>query len=343
MASAAARKRTGFEFAVEDREWIVERRHEDAADGVDDQRALAALGVDQRRAAARRALRKIRRANQPRRALDEHQRLALIPGMVAERDRIGAGVDEFLVDRLGDAEATGGVLAIDDDEIERPVTDHAGQMLRDGGAPGPADHVTDEKNAQIMNSGNRTLRFPLAHNPAPRRAATPVRPRFPAPRRRAPIAMTALVCADARRCNRNVRRHSRCGGRPVERRQRHQHDVGDHLGRCRRRLGNAERPAAPACRWRTRPERSATGRAPSPPAAPAARLAPRACASGAPDRSRCGSANSRRRPCRARSRIGSPRSAMACAAAPRCARAQRIARRQRGGAEVGSLNGQGAE
>ncbi len=69
--------------------------------------------------------------------------------MIAERDRVGAGVDEFLVDRLGDAEAAGGVLAIDDDEIERPVADHAGQMLGDGGAPGPADHVADEKNAQV--------------------------------------------------------------------------------------------------------------------------------------------------------------------------------------------------
>ena len=68
--------------------------------------------------------------------------------MVAERDRIGAGVDEFLVDRLGDAEAAGGILAIDDDEIERPVADHAGQMFCDGGAAGPADHVADEKNAQ---------------------------------------------------------------------------------------------------------------------------------------------------------------------------------------------------
>src|SRR3984885_2895442 len=87
-------QRTGFEFAVEDRERIVERRHENATDSVDNQRALAALGVDQRRATAWRPPRKIRRANQPWRALDEHQRLALIPGMIAERDRVGASVDE---------------------------------------------------------------------------------------------------------------------------------------------------------------------------------------------------------------------------------------------------------
>ena len=41
--------------------------------------------------------------------------------MVAERDGIGAGVDQVLIDRLGDAEAAGGVLAVDDDEIELPV------------------------------------------------------------------------------------------------------------------------------------------------------------------------------------------------------------------------------
>ena len=150
---------------------IVERRHEDAADGVDDQRALAVFGVDQRGAAARRALWKIRRTDQPRRALDEHQRFALVPGMIAERDGVGSGIEEFLVDRLGDAEAAGGVLAIDDDEIERPVADHARQMFRDGGAAGPADDIADEQNTQISNSGNRKPAFPLAHNPAPRRAA----------------------------------------------------------------------------------------------------------------------------------------------------------------------------
>jgi hypothetical protein len=82
---------------------IVERVHEDAAHGVDDERALAVLGVDERRAAPGRAFRIIHRADQPRRALDEHQRLALIPGVIAECDGIGAGVEEFLIDRLGDA------------------------------------------------------------------------------------------------------------------------------------------------------------------------------------------------------------------------------------------------
>ena len=38
---------------------------------------------------------------------------------------------------------------IDDDQIELPVADGAGQMLEDGGASGLADHVADEKNSQL--------------------------------------------------------------------------------------------------------------------------------------------------------------------------------------------------
>ena len=169
-------QRAGFEFAGQPRKGIVERRHEDAADGVDNKRALAAFGVDQRGATAGRALRKIRGANEARRALDEHQRLALIPGVVAERDGIGTGVEQFLVDRLGDAEAAGSVLAVDDNEIERPVADHAGQVFRDRGTPGTANDVANEQNTQFICSENRTPSFPLAHNRARRRGRARGRP-----------------------------------------------------------------------------------------------------------------------------------------------------------------------
>ena len=75
--------------------------------------------------------------------------------MIAERDRVGAGVEKFVVDRLGDAETAGGVLAVDDDEIELPVADQARQAFRDRGAAGAADDIADEKNPQLMSSGNR--------------------------------------------------------------------------------------------------------------------------------------------------------------------------------------------
>jgi hypothetical protein len=41
--------------------------------------------------------------------------------VVAERHHVGAGVDKILVDLLGDAKAAGGILAIDDDEVEREI------------------------------------------------------------------------------------------------------------------------------------------------------------------------------------------------------------------------------
>jgi hypothetical protein len=155
-----------IELAADGAEGIVERLHEHPAHGIDDQRPRAALGIDQGGAAAGGVARKIQRSNQTRRALDEHQRLFLIPGVVTERHRIGAGVDEIVVDGFGNAKTTGGVLAIDDDQIELPVADGAGQMLEDGGASGLADHVADEKNAQPNRSGNRWSDLPLAHNPA---------------------------------------------------------------------------------------------------------------------------------------------------------------------------------
>ncbi len=72
--------------------------------------------------------------------------------MIAERHRIGARIDEVLIDRFGNAEPARRVLAIDDDEIQRPVANKAGQTLRDRGASGLADDITDKKNSQLNNS-----------------------------------------------------------------------------------------------------------------------------------------------------------------------------------------------
>ncbi len=52
--------------------------------------------------------------------------------------------------RLGDAEAAGGVLAVDHDEIELPVAHQARQALVDDGAPAAADDVADEQNAHAQ-------------------------------------------------------------------------------------------------------------------------------------------------------------------------------------------------
>ena len=72
--------------------------------------------------------------------------------MVAERHHVDAGIDEFAEDGFGDAEAAGGIFAVQHHQIERPVGDQAGQPLMDDGAPGAADHVADKQNAQPRNS-----------------------------------------------------------------------------------------------------------------------------------------------------------------------------------------------
>ena len=67
--------------------------------------------------------------------------------MVAARDHVGAGVDEFLVDRLGDAKAAGGVLAVDGDEIELPVAHEPGKALKQHSASAAPYDVADEEDA----------------------------------------------------------------------------------------------------------------------------------------------------------------------------------------------------
>src|SRR5262249_8013284 len=131
----------------------------------DDERTLAVFGVDQRGAATRIMAREIQGADQARRALDEDQRLLLIPGVVAQRDGVGAGVEQLLVNGFGDAKATRRILAIDDDQFlimpgrksltaVRPVLPTTSPMKRI---------------RKPICSGNRTRLFPLAQNRAPRR------------------------------------------------------------------------------------------------------------------------------------------------------------------------------
>ena len=78
-------------------------------------------------------------------ALDEDERLLLVEGMVAERDGVGAGLEQLLQDGLGDAEAAGRVLAVDDDEVERVAPAQAGQRLDNRLAAGAADDIAEKE------------------------------------------------------------------------------------------------------------------------------------------------------------------------------------------------------
>ena len=110
---------------------------------------LAALGLEQLGAAARRVGegRIVERPDQPRLAHDVGQRLLLVPGVVAERQAVGAGVEQLARRGLGDAEAGGGVLGVDDDELQAQAPAQAGQVVGEAVAARAADHVAEEGQA----------------------------------------------------------------------------------------------------------------------------------------------------------------------------------------------------
>src|SRR5690606_12036000 len=76
---------------------------------------------------------------------DVAHRVALVPGMVAQRHHVGAGGAQFVEMALGEAAAMAGVLAVDDDEVEAVIGDEAGQAVGDGIAAGPADDVSQKQ------------------------------------------------------------------------------------------------------------------------------------------------------------------------------------------------------
>ena len=75
--------------------------------------------------------------------------------MVAERHGIGTGVDEIAVDGFGDAEAAGRVLAVDDDAVELPVGDQAGQPFDHDGPAAAPDDIAHEQEAHRLKLRNR--------------------------------------------------------------------------------------------------------------------------------------------------------------------------------------------
>ena len=73
--------------------------------------------------------------------------------MVAERHGVGAGLDQLVENCLGDAEAAGGVLAVDDDKVERVAAAQAGQRVDYRLAAGAADDVAEKEET---HSGSET-------------------------------------------------------------------------------------------------------------------------------------------------------------------------------------------
>src|ERR1700678_1786638 len=77
--------------------------------------------------------------------------LAFVPDVVASRDDVGAEVEEFFRDGWRDAEASGGVFAVDDEEIDGVGFKDVGQMFVDDVAAGGAKDIADKEDVHLKS------------------------------------------------------------------------------------------------------------------------------------------------------------------------------------------------
>src|SRR5262249_9631875 len=126
------------------------RIHEEAAHHIDYEDPAPVRRRVEAGAAPRRPGREIDRPQQLRMAIDEADGFPLVPDVVAGADHVDAGGIEVLADLLGDAEAGGGVLAVDDDEVEPQLAAQPRHMLDDHVAARPADDIPTKKYAHSM-------------------------------------------------------------------------------------------------------------------------------------------------------------------------------------------------
>jgi len=75
--------------------------------------------------------------------------LFFVPDVIAGGDDVGSEVEEFFGDGGGDAEASGGVFAVDDEEIDGVGFEDVGEMLAYDVAAGRSEDVADEENVHL--------------------------------------------------------------------------------------------------------------------------------------------------------------------------------------------------
>src|SRR5215471_4775107 len=81
--------------------------------------------------------------------LDEDERLALVPDVIAGGDDVGACVKQLCQDLLGDAEPASRVLAIDHHEMRAVALAQARQQADECRPARPADHVTEKHDPHV--------------------------------------------------------------------------------------------------------------------------------------------------------------------------------------------------
>lgn len=75
--------------------------------------------------------------------------LFFVPDVVAGGDDVGAEVEEFFCDGGSDAEAAGGVFAVDDEEVYGVSFEDVGEVLAYDVAAGRSEDVADEENVHV--------------------------------------------------------------------------------------------------------------------------------------------------------------------------------------------------
>ncbi len=75
--------------------------------------------------------------------------LALVPDVVAGGDDVGSHVEDLFGEGGRDAEASGGVFAIDDEEVDGVGFEDVGEMLAYDVAAGGAEDVADKEDVHL--------------------------------------------------------------------------------------------------------------------------------------------------------------------------------------------------
>ena len=148
----AAAQRTGRDLIGERGEGIVDGLHEDPAHAVDDEDACIVARLDHRNTASGHARGHVERSDEPFMPVDEHQCLALVEGVIAERHAIYAEIHERFEYRLGDPEAASRVLTIDDDDIGPGALRQLGKIFLKRRAARSPNDIADEKDARVGQS-----------------------------------------------------------------------------------------------------------------------------------------------------------------------------------------------
>src|SRR5687767_12322676 len=130
-------------------ERAVDWRHEHAAHEIQDGHAVR-TELHRDVADARRAGRKVGRAQQQVLLGDVLDDLLLVPDVVAGREHVSALIQHLLGHRRRDAEAAGGVLAVDHAEVDGVLLAQPRQELRQRRSPGLPEDVADHQHVHTV-------------------------------------------------------------------------------------------------------------------------------------------------------------------------------------------------